>query len=148
VVIEGPIVLNDGGRYGQSCGNAAEAGIRGFLQNGFAARRAHGGLNQQVQWPLCRSTVLKGAIALYKNRRDLVAKPATMGELPLWQIPACRVCMTTVAQQMYFDDGEEPFHHPVRSQFFYLPRLRLARSPTLERRERFRAVRSARRRFW
>ena len=129
LVIEGPIVLNDGDGT-VILADAAE--LDQGLQNGLL-RGARMVLNQQVQMAAVQIDRVEGRYSQLYKTAVTSCKTCNDGELPLWQIRARRVVHDTVAQQLYFDDAT--FH--IRSvPVFYLPRLRLP-DPTLDRADGF-----------
>ena len=129
LVIEGPIVLNDGDGT-VILADAAE--LDQGLQNGLL-RGARMVLNQQVQMAAVQIDRVEGRYSQLYKTAVTSCKTCNDGELPLWQIRARRVVHDTEAQQLYFDDAT----FQIRSvPVFYLPRLRLP-DPTLDRADGF-----------
>ncbi len=125
LIIEGPIVLNDGSG---SVILADAAELDSGLQNGLlmGARMV---LNQQLQLAAVQIDRVDGRYSQLYKTAVTSCKVCEDGEVPLWQIRARRVIHDEVGQQLYFDDAT--FH--IRSvPVFYLPRLRMP-DPTLER---------------
>lgn len=125
LIIEGPIVLNDG-TGSVILADAAE--LDSGLQNGLllGARMV---LNQQLQLAAVQIDRVDGRYSQLYKTAVTSCKVCEDGEVPLWQIRARRVIHDEVGQQLYFDDAT--FH--IRSvPVFYLPRLRMP-DPTLER---------------
>ena len=133
LIIEGPIVLNDGSG---TVILADAATLDQGLQNGLL-RGARMILNEQLQLAAVQIDRVDGRYSQLYKTAVTSCKVCTDGEVPLWQIRARRVIHDEAAQQLYFDDAT--FH--IRSvPVFYLPRLRLP-DPTLDRATGFLAPR-------
>ena len=125
LVIEGPIVLQDGDDT-VILADAAQldAGLRDGLLTG--ARLI---LNQQLQLAAVQINRVDGRYSQLYKTAVTSCRICETGDAPLWQIRARRVVHDKVAQQLYFDEAQFLIRDvPV----FYLPRLRLP-DPTLKR---------------
>lgn len=125
LVIEGPIVLQDGDDT-VILADAAElsAGLRDGLLTG--ARLI---LNQKLQLAATQIDRVDGRYSQLYKTAVTSCQICETGEAPLWQIRAKRVVHDELEQQLYFDEAQFLIRDvPV----FYLPRLRMP-DPTLER---------------
>ncbi|MEM9349448.1 MAG: LPS assembly protein LptD [Pseudomonadota bacterium] len=125
LILEGPIVLRDGGT---TTILASQAELSQGLQDGIL-RGARLVLDQQLQIAAVEIQRVRGRYTQAWKVAATSCHVCDSGRPPLWQIRAKRIVHDQEEQQLYFDEAQLRI---LGTPVFYLPRLRLP-DPTLDR---------------